>query len=121
MMTVSVSGNIVEVDLNTFITIEDVIEAIDSFADGSIELPANHLLVINATNCRTNIGLRDLPKLDRVNEMLGEKFDLLKVAVLLNDPIYTAICMIYQQLIKSKHYCFQVFSTRTAAYRWLMR
>ncbi|WP_066628981.1 hypothetical protein [Labilibacter marinus] len=121
MVTVSVYGDIVEVDLNRFITIEDVIDSVKEYADESNTLPSSHLLVINATNCRTNIGLKDLARLDQVNELLSEKFELLKVAVLINDPMYTAICMIYQKLIKSNHYHFQVFSTRGAAHRWLKR
>ena len=121
MVTVSVYEDIVEVDLNRFITIQDVINSVNDYADESHNLPANQLLVINATKCRTNIGLKDLAKLDQVNDLLSKKFNLLKVAVLINDPMYTAICMIYQQLIKSNHYHFQVFSTRGAAHRWLKR
>ncbi len=121
MVTVSLYGSIVEVDINRFITIDDVIRIINQYIEDSQALPTRQLLLINATNCRTDIGLKDLSKLDAVNDMLSKKFDLLKVAVLLNDPVYTAICMIYNRLIKSDHYYIKVFTTRAAAQRWLIR
>ncbi len=119
MVSVSIVENIVEVDVNNFITIDDVIEYVKQYADESNLLPSNHLLVINATNCRTNISLSDLVKLDEINKLLCKKFESLKVAVMLSDPMYTAICMVYQKLIKSDHYNIKVFSTRSAAHRWL--
>ncbi len=122
MVSVSLHDiRIEEVEVDRFITINDVIDAISQYTERSEVLPDNHLMIINATNCRTNIGLKDLTKLDKVNRVLARKFNLLKVAVLVNDPMYTAICMVYQQLIKSNHYYFQVFSTRGAAQRWLLR
>ncbi|MGQ1784177.1 hypothetical protein ACT29I_03505 [Saccharicrinis sp. GN24d3] len=108
-----------EIEINRFITIDDIVDTIKQYADDFNHLPSSHKLVINAKKCRSNIRLKDLAKLNEVNTLLSEKFDLLKVAVLLNDPMYTAICMVYQQLIKSNHYFIQVFSTHGAAHRWL--
>ncbi|WP_027472059.1 hypothetical protein [Saccharicrinis fermentans] len=119
VMDITVREDMMEIEIDRFVTIEDIVEAVNRYADGFDRLPSNHKLVINATKCRSNIRLRDLSKLDEVNRLLSERFDLLKVAILLSDPMYTAICMVYQQLIKSDRYFVQVFSTRSAAYSWL--
>lgn len=119
MENVTVYGGVVEVDISRFITIDDVIENIHKYVDGIHAIPSVQLLVIDATRCRSNISLSDLAKLKSSNKLLCENFELFRVAIILNDPVYTAICMVYQNLINSDRYQLKVFSTREAAYRWL--
>lgn len=119
MGNVTVSEGIVEVDISRFITIDDVIENIKEYAEGVAVVSGFQLLVIDATRCRSNISLNDLGKLKHCNQLLYERFEMLKVAIILNDPVYTAICMVYQNIINSERYQLNVFSTRGAAIRWL--
>ena len=119
MGNVTVSEGVVEVEITRFITIDDVIANIQEYVDGINAVSSIQLLVIDATRCRSNISLSDLTKLKHSNKLLCERFEMFKVAIILNDPVYTAICMVYQNLINSDHYHLKVFSTRGAAYRWL--
>ncbi len=116
----SIQREIVEVDISRFITIDDVVSNAQEFLELNHIYSSQYLLLVNATNCRTNIGIKDLDNLQSLNTELAEKFSLLKVAVIVNDPVYTAICMVYQQLIKMNYYHFRVFSTKLAARRWLL-
>lgn len=119
MANVTVSEGIVEVAISRFITIDDVINNIQEYAEGINAVDGLQLLVIDATQCRSNISLSDLSKLKHSNNLLCERFEMLKVGIILNDPVYTALCMVYQNLLKSDRYHLKVFSTRDAAYRWL--
>ncbi|TLX75236.1 hypothetical protein E9993_10060 [Labilibacter sediminis] len=119
MVSISVQGEIIEVNVNEFITINDVIDMLTKHLDSLEYTQNNHRILLNAIRCRTNINLRDLSELDSINKEINERFNDLKIAVVIDDPIYTAICMVYQQLIKPFHYHFQVFSTKSAARRWL--
>lgn len=119
MGNVTVSEGIVEVDISRFITIDDVIENIHKYVEGVDGISNFQLLAIDATRCRSNISLSDLSKLKHSNKLLSERFEMLKVAIILNDPVYTAICMVYQNIISSDKYNLKVFSTQGAAYRWL--
>lgn len=119
MGNVMVSEGIVEVDISRFITIDDVINNVQKYAEEINAVSSIQLLVIDATRCRSNISLSDLGKLKHSNKLLCERFEMLKVAIILNDPVYTALCMVYQNLLKSDRFQLKVFSTRGAACRWL--
>ncbi len=119
MGNVMVSEGIVELDISRFITIDDVINNVQKYAEGFNPVSSVQLMVIDATRCRSNISLSDLGKLKQSNKLLCERFEMFKVAIVLNDPVYTALCMVYQNLMNSDRYQLKVFSTRDAAHRWL--
>jgi len=119
MVSVLAQDELVEVDVNDFITIYDVVDMLDMHLNDFDCSEESYRVLVNATKCRTNISLRNLSEMEAINEKINERYRELKIAVIVDDPIYTAICMVYQQLIKSFRYNFQVFSTKTAARRWL--
>ncbi|SMO54061.1 hypothetical protein SAMN06265379_102361 [Saccharicrinis carchari] len=119
MVSVSVYDGIVEVEVTKFITMDDVILDVHEYINSLPSLPSEQLMLIDATQCRTNIGLSDLGRLKNTNKLLTESFEMLKVAIVLDDPLYTAICMVYQNMMDSERFCLRVFSTRSGALRWL--
>lgn len=121
MVSILAQGELVEVDVNDFITMNDVVDMLNKHLNDFNYLEANKRLLVTATKCRSNINLKDLSEMDSINRKIDERYTELKIAVIVDDPIYTAICMVYEQLIKSFHYHFQVFSTKKAARRWLLQ
>lgn len=119
MENVSVKDDVLEVSVTRFITIDDIIDNIERYVDRNKTLISSPLLLIDGTRCRSNVSLSDLAKLKDCNKLLVDTFKLFKVAIILDDPVYTATCMIYNNLINSSHYHVKVFSTQGAAHRWL--
>jgi len=82
-------------------------------------LPENLRGIIDAREASFNIHPADLYNIITENVKMFSRFNFLKVAIIINNPVDTALAMIFTRLIQLERYHFKVFNTDEAAERWI--
>ncbi len=83
------------------------------------QLPENLKGIIDAREASFNIHPADLYNILSENVKMFSRFNSLKVAIIIKNPVDTALAMIFTRLIQLERYLFKVFTTETAAERWI--
>ncbi len=84
-------------------------------------LPENLKGIIDARNASFGFHPADLYNIIEVNVKMFSRFNTLKVAIIITNPVDTALAMIFTRLIQLERYRFKVFTTPEAAERWISK
>ncbi len=82
-------------------------------------LPDHLKGIIDAREASFNVHPADLYNILSENIKMFSRFNSLKVAILIKNPVDTALAMIFTRLIQLERYHFKVFTTELAAERWI--
>ena len=110
--------NILIVNFEGDVALIDIIKYIKANAENN-SYPRKLKILSDATKSNTNLKYEDLSIIAEENSEAFKKFDYVIDAIVLNDPIETALAMLYKETSKNNKYKFKIFSTREAAMRWL--
>ncbi|TLX72132.1 hypothetical protein E9993_18890 [Labilibacter sediminis] len=83
------------------------------------EMPKDLRMLIDSTKGSLALNPAQLYKILDENIKLFSRFNTLKVAIVLDRPVDTALAVIYTRLIQLERYQFQVFNTILAATGWI--
>lgn len=110
--------------LETFFTEKTTQEEIIDFLKSISEVdtfPMNLRILIDSTKGSLSLHPGQLYQILDENVKLFSHYNTLKVAIVLDRPIDTALAVIYTRLIQLENYQFQVFNTIAAASVWLSK
>ncbi len=82
-------------------------------------LPDNLKGIIDARNASFSVHPANLYNILSENVKMFTRFNMLKVAIIINNPVDTALAMIFTRLIQLERYHFKVFTTINGAERWI--
>ncbi len=101
------------------ITLQDIKSYIDQF-DKSFKHYKRLFLIEDANQAIPKYKAEGLEEIhEEIKTRIG-KYDIVKVAVIVNNPINTALSMLYANLSETiKNYHYKTFSTLEAAERWI--
>ncbi len=98
----------------------EVINMLKSIKDHN-EFPKDLKMFIDGTNGKLAINPDELQVILNENIKMFETFNTLKVAIVIDKPVDTAIAVIYNRMIQLERYEFKVFNTLMAAKVWLQK
>ncbi len=81
--------------------------------------PRHLKIITDASQAIFNFSFTDLQHIVVENEKSLEQYDSITDAIIVNDPINTALSILYQELEKNMKYEFSIFSTKKASLEWL--
>ncbi len=82
-------------------------------------LPKDLKGIIDARNASFTFHPADLYNIIEENVKMFTHFNTLKVAIIITNPVDTALAIIFTRLIQLERYNFKVFNTPEAAERWI--
>ena len=84
------------------------------------DLPQHLRMLINMLDCELILMTDQLQGIVEANNCLLQKYTTVRHAIVIDKPVSTALAMFYKKLSLQKNYNFQIFSTLTAAQRWIL-
>jgi len=85
------------------------------------DYPKNLKILINSKNGKLVINPISLKQILEENIKLFSVFSTLKVGIVIDKPVDTALAVIYTRLIQLEKYQFHVFNTFEAAELWICK
>lgn len=76
--------------------------------------------LIDAWECQFNFEIKDLSELFNELEIAIKNYTSIREAIVVGKPYETAIATLFSGGYKNPNYKFKVFSTRSAAEKWLL-
>lgn len=103
------------------VTQEEIIDYIHSMMSKADNFPKNLKVLIDASKGSLALHPGQLYNILDENIKMFSHYNTLKVAIVLESPIDTALAVIYARLIQIEYYQFHVFNTTMAASAWLKK
>ena len=100
------------------ITLKEIVHYINETKENA-SYPRVLKILTDATEAVMNFDPEALPIIVEANNQSLQQYDRIIDAIVLANPRETALSVLYQELSKTGKYKFQVFSTRSAATKWL--
>ncbi len=104
------SGNITE---------EEIINGLNNSLPEVASNTPDLKILIDGIKCNLNINIRNLHNILSENQKLLSKYSSIKIAIIVDNPINTAIAMIYKRRITNDQLQFNLFSTKLLAISWI--
>lgn len=82
-------------------------------------LPRTLKIISDTRNGLFNFTIEDLTIIVEENNQSLQNYTAIIDAIIVDDPKNTVLTFLYKELAESKKYKFEIFSTKTAALKWL--
>ncbi|WP_147677227.1 DUF7793 family protein [Algibacter pacificus] len=109
---------IVETEFKGDISEEDILEYMDVFKDNKT-YPRHLKTLVDMTQTKFSFSYRSLKTFNLAKTESLKHYHIVASAIIVNNPATAAIATLYQAIASNKKYKSKVFSTRSAAIRWL--
>jgi hypothetical protein len=83
------------------------------------QLPKNLAILQDARELRIQLNHKNIHHVHERLNSVSSRFTKIRHALVIEDPMHTALAFLLKELLKDQHYAFNVFSTKEAAYKWL--
>lgn len=100
------------------VVLKEIVDYIIATKQNTI-YPRTLKILTNTSEANFNFSPNDLKIIIEENYKSLEKYDRIIDAIITDNPKNTAISMLYQELVKTNKYEFNVFSSKEAALKWL--
>lgn len=111
---------IIESRLTGMVTVEEVFQYINKLKDLD-KYPKRMLILTDSIHGRFEFSEEEDRQMVRLVTKYITSFDLIKDAIIVDDPRTTAFSILFRRAASSlPNYHFEVFSTREAALKWLL-
>ena len=104
--------------IGTFSVLE-IISNIENFRI-SEDLPENILMLYDLSEAKLNFRPEEVEQLVKYTETSTQQFKRVRTAILVNDPDYTAYCILFSNNEPHTYIMREVFSTKKGAINWLL-
>ena len=101
------------------VTLKEIIDYIAATSENK-SYPRKLKILTDATNSSMNFSAGDLLAIVNENNKSLENYQYIIDAIVIESPKETALSILYQEIAKNPKYKFRTFSTREAAYEWLI-
>ncbi|MGD0581543.1 MAG: hypothetical protein ABR974_01205 [Bacteroidales bacterium] len=115
-----VEKELVRVWFDGFVSAESIASIITDIVNERKNLPDNVRVLVDARRAKYDGKPDDLKMILRKFREHNRKFEMIKLAIILQNPYETAISIIMQEMLKNiENIFFKVCSTEQAAISWL--
>jgi len=81
--------------------------------------PRKLKIITDASHANFTFSVSDLDRIVTENEKSLEKYESITDAIIVDDPMTTALSILFKELEKNVKYKFNIFSTKEASHNWL--
>ena len=97
---------------------DEIIQLISAVLSSN-EYPTNLNVLVDSSRAIFDTNLDHLDSVFHENTKLFDKYNSLRVAIVMSKPLFTALAIIYSRMFEDEKYNYQVFCTVDAAITWL--
>ncbi|MBT4295093.1 MAG: hypothetical protein HOD43_04735 [Candidatus Marinimicrobia bacterium] len=101
------------------VTIAEIVDYIRATKNNS-DYPRELKIITDSEHAEMNFSPADLVQIVEENYKSLERYTFIHDAIVVDSPRVTAMTMLYQELVKTNKYKFEVFSSRETALHWLI-
>lgn len=83
------------------------------------EYSRNINILIDFRNANSLYSISGIKKISDATKQAFQHYSSAKIAIIENNPLETALSILYQKITKQKNYRFRIFSTKDATLKWL--
>lgn len=112
--------DILEVHYEEIITLTEINEFVSKISMDK-KLPRNLKILTDATKAKYNIQSHEIDELKQTLRKQLNSYEYIKAAFIHNNPKETALSILLQKSLQNINYYHKVFSTYSAAIKWLTK
>ncbi|GAA4235161.1 hypothetical protein GCM10022291_16330 [Postechiella marina] len=110
--------NILQTEFKNVVTSQEVLEYLKSFKDNTT-YPRQLRTIVDATNASFSFSYKSLKQFNSARIESLKNYNIVVTAVVISNPATAAISTLYGAIARGKKYKYKVFSTRSAALKWI--
>lgn len=114
----NIHTKILETEFKDDITAQQVLDYITAFKENT-SYPRKLKSVVDATKANFKFSFRDLKSFNDAKTKSLESYELVMVAIIIDNSATAALSVLYEAIANNKKYKFKVFSSEEGAYNWL--